>query len=132
MSVGLTSLQLKIWLNDFSYAIYVPLYPECSFGSYVTLLYKFCITWCTKIPGFCIDCRICLMSLDCLGEQAKCWLCSITVPAPGQMCPDLMAAQVCPWGLPGSCSGASHHKGKSLPPSNAALDTAQGRQRGGG
>lgn len=34
MNVGLTSLQLKIWL-DFSCAIYVPLYLECSFGSCV-------------------------------------------------------------------------------------------------
>lgn len=34
MNVGLTSLQLKIWL-DFSRAIYVPLYLECSFGSCV-------------------------------------------------------------------------------------------------
>lgn len=34
MNVGLTSLQLKIQL-DFSCAIYVPLYPECSLGSCV-------------------------------------------------------------------------------------------------
>lgn len=34
MNVGLTSLQLKIWL-DFSCSIYAPLYLECSFGSCV-------------------------------------------------------------------------------------------------
>ena len=33
--MGLTSLQLKVWLDDFSCAIYVPLYLECSFGSCV-------------------------------------------------------------------------------------------------
>lgn len=32
--MSLASLQLKIWL-DFSCAIYVPLYLECSFGSCV-------------------------------------------------------------------------------------------------
>lgn len=93
MSVGLTSLQLKIWLDDFSYAIYVPLCLECSFGSCVELLYKFCITQCKKIPNFCIACWISLMSLGCLGEQAKCWLCSITEAAPGQMHPDLQSWQ---------------------------------------
>lgn len=31
MNVGLTSLQLKIRLDDFSCVTYVPLYLECSF-----------------------------------------------------------------------------------------------------
>lgn len=35
MNVGLTSLQLKVWHDDFSCAIYVPPYLECSFGSLV-------------------------------------------------------------------------------------------------